>query len=138
MRIALTVTPVEMLVLVLKLRDGSKGGPVRGVCMRSILAATLVVVGGFAIEALVMKTVPISKPPDATKRKSRIRKESMILSTMVALGGDLTAGSRNAILVYSVKVDYKTRFFLLKSDAGVNDREGVTVNERSQELNERL
>ena len=60
--------------------------PVRGVCMRSMLAATLVVVGSMAMEALVMKTVPIKRPPVATKRKSRIRKESMILSTMVAVG----------------------------------------------------
>ncbi len=67
--------------------------PVRGVCIRSISAATLVVVGWVAMEALLMKTVAISRPPEATKRKSKSRNESMILSTMTAVGGNLTAGS---------------------------------------------
>ena len=59
----------------------------RGVCIRSILAATLVVVGWTVIEAFVMNTVPINNPPEATNRKSKTRKVSMILSTMVAAGG---------------------------------------------------
>ena len=77
----------------------------RGVCIKSILAATLVVVGWTAMEALVMKTVPISKPPEATKRKSKNRNESMILSTMMAVGGDLTAGSPGVVEVRSVMAD---------------------------------
>lgn len=62
--------------------------------MRSMLAATLVVVGSVAMEALLMKTVAISRPPEATKRKSKSRNESMILSTMTAVGGNLTAPRR--------------------------------------------
>jgi len=63
---------------------------VRGVCIRSILAATLVVVGWVAMEALVMKTIAINKPPDAAKRKFKSRNESTILSTMTAVCDDLT------------------------------------------------
>lgn len=65
--------------------------PVRGVCIRSIFAATLVAVGAIFIEASVMKAVPISKPPEATKRKSKIKNESMILSTMMGGRRYLTA-----------------------------------------------
>ncbi len=58
-----------------------------------MLAATLVVVGWVAMEASLMRTVAIINPPEAKKRKSNSRNESMILSTMTAVGGDLTTGS---------------------------------------------
>jgi len=69
--------------------------PVRGVCIRSMFAATLVVVGWVAREALLTKTVAISRPPEAKKRKSKTRNESMILSNMMTVGGDLAAGCRS-------------------------------------------
>lgn len=44
--------------------------PVRGVCISSMLAATLSIVGALAMAALVMNTTPISRPPEAKNKKS--------------------------------------------------------------------
>lgn len=52
------------------------------------------------------KTVPIRRPPVARKRKSRARKESRILLIIVAVGGDLTAGSQRESNVRSALVEY--------------------------------
>ena len=57
--------------------------PVKGVCISSMLAATLSMVGSLAIAAFVMKTTPISRPPEARNKKSWSRKTSKILLTIV-------------------------------------------------------
>ena len=49
-----------------------------------------------------MNTVPISKPPVATNRKSRAKNESKILLTMVAVDCNLAAGSPGVVEVRSV------------------------------------
>ena len=77
------------------------GVPVRGVCISSILAATLSIVGWLAMAAFVMKTTPINRPPEARNRKSWSRKTSNILLTMAAAGG-VAAGS----VVIMIEVQY--------------------------------
>ena len=62
--------------------------PVTGVCISSILAATLLIVGWLAMAAFVMKTTPINRPPEARNKKSWSRKTSNILLTMAAARGD--------------------------------------------------
>ena len=63
------------------------GVPVKGVCISSMLAATLFIVGWLAMAAFVMKTTPINRPPEARNRKSWSRKTSSILLTMAAARG---------------------------------------------------
>ena len=60
--------------------------PESGVCISSMLAATLSMVGALAMAALVMKTTPINRPPEAKNKKSWTRKTSSILLTMIAVG----------------------------------------------------
>lgn len=72
--------------------QGMIGVPVKGVCIRSMLAATLFIVGWLAMAAFVMKTTPINRPPEARNRKSWSRKTSNILLTMAA-ARDVTVGS---------------------------------------------